>query len=498
MKNFNILREPSIKAQFSDNSEQKLSLRDIILESYRISEIVSDSVTEAAAIRRFLLALFIRVYADYLKHEEWWVEVFQTGVLPTEPLEQYLQQWEDRFDLFHPAHPFFQHPSPESDKPQSLSALRLENASGNNAVWFSHSNEEDSFMMTNAEAARALIAAQAYALCGGVSKPFNFSHSVLVSGGLVFWLRGKTMLESLLLNAPHNFIDDPDTMLGTPSWEHEPVRALQYPANGILHLFTFLSRRFCLVRHDDNTVKAVRRSQGDKNTSPLDDPMMAYITNSQGEKSVLNFNRERALWRSYYALYAEQTKSSHKPLILQYALDAVLEGQHIELEVFGLQTDKSGGKSEHSRMEKLVYYPSIVGDKNKVSALQKMILDSDTVSGALSKALWLFAQVFLHPDTQKLSDTQRTEITNFKQSIDCSAQYWANAGTRINSFIARLSRLEDADERGDLVAEWHIFLKSTAMELLEGQLESISGNASLVYRAFAAAQRFFQIESSKF
>ncbi len=494
----NITNEPFVRVQFVDNTEKTLSLRDTILESHRISEIVSDSVTEAAAIRRFLLALFIRVYADYLKHEDWWLDVYQTCVLPTEPLEKYLQQWEDRFDLFHPTHPFFQHPSPESDKPQSLNVLRLENASGNNAVLFSHSNEEDSFMMTNAEAARALITAQAYAVGGGVSKPFNFSHGVLVSGGLVFWVGGNTLLQSLLLNSRPKLLRrlDRDSFIGTPSWEHEPVRALQYPANGILHLFTFLSRRFRLVRHDENTVKAVILSQGDKNISPLNDPMMAYITNNKGETTVLNLNRERALWRSYYALYAEQTTSSQKPATLQYAIRAVPEGQRIELEVFGLQTDK--GKIEHSRMEKLVYYPSIAGDNNKVSALQKMILDSDTVSSALSKALWLFAQIFLYPETKNLSDTQRAEITAFKQSIDCSAQYWANAGTRINSLIARLSRLDDADERGDLIAEWRIFLKSTAIELLERQLESISGNASVVYRAFAAAQRFFQIESSKF
>ncbi|MBL8000282.1 MAG: type I-E CRISPR-associated protein Cse1/CasA, partial [Candidatus Kapabacteria bacterium] len=60
MKKFNIIHEPFIKVRFLDNTKVRLSLRDIILESYRISEIVSDSVTEAAAIRRFLLALFIR------------------------------------------------------------------------------------------------------------------------------------------------------------------------------------------------------------------------------------------------------------------------------------------------------------------------------------------------------------------------------------------------------------------------------------------------------
>ncbi len=41
---------------------------------------------------------------------ERWSELWQLGHFPAEPVRDYLEQWKDRFWLFHPTHPFWQVP----------------------------------------------------------------------------------------------------------------------------------------------------------------------------------------------------------------------------------------------------------------------------------------------------------------------------------------------------------------------------------------------------
>ena len=41
---------------------------------------------------------------------ERWSALWQLGHFPAEPVRDYLEQWKDRFWLFHPTHPFWQVP----------------------------------------------------------------------------------------------------------------------------------------------------------------------------------------------------------------------------------------------------------------------------------------------------------------------------------------------------------------------------------------------------
>lgn len=79
--------------------------------------------TQNAAVLRLLLAVLFTVFSrvdakgkpqplaqsdDALER---WSELWQLGHFPAEPVRDYLEQWKDRFWLFHPTHPFWQVPT---------------------------------------------------------------------------------------------------------------------------------------------------------------------------------------------------------------------------------------------------------------------------------------------------------------------------------------------------------------------------------------------------
>lgn len=456
------------------------SLRNVFGHCEEIQDIVIESVSEAAALRRFLLAVFIRVYKDQIP--DWKKSPETAGPFPMKPFDDYMKEWGHRFELFHPERPFYQHTEPLSEKKQSLNKLVFEDASGANAVWFSHRHEEDGRTMTNAEAVRALITAQAYAVGGGVSKPFNFSHGTLIAGGIVFWIAGRNLLESLLLNVPKSYFqnNDPDDM---PAWERPTIHSEQRVDGGLLDALTFQSRRLLLTRRDEDTVDGVFLSQGDKDLSVARDPMMAYFTTDKGEERVLNLDREKALWREYQILYAAADSGSSKyrpPSTLQERRAAVDPQDddavpHIDILAFGVQTDK--GKIEHSHMERFPFYPGIANDPDNRDRLDHLLHTANSLERSLDQSLWQFAKTLLHPDKTSLGDIERKEVNALKASFSWKGKYWSTLGTTIHDYIRRLARSRSTDERDDLAEEWRRECRRTAERVLKNITDSYGTTA---------------------
>ncbi len=496
----NLITMPWLPCRMQDGRTiELLSLRQLFERSGDITDIVTTSVSEAAALRRFLLAVFIRVYGDRIPG--WKKPPDTVGPLPMQPFDDYVEQWGHRFELFHPERPFYQYVQPSSEKKQSLNKLVFEDASGANAVWFSHRYEEDGRTMTNAEAARALITAQAYAVGGGVSKPFNFSHGTLVAGGIVFWIAGRNLLESLLLNTPlaHFRERKPDDM---PAWERPSVHAEQRTDAGLLDLLTFQSRRLLLTRADDDNVDGVFLSQGDKDVSVARDPMMAYYMNDKDEERVLNLDREKALWREYQILYAAAESGSsryHPPSVLQEHRNAPApphgEPVHIDMFAFGVQTDK--GKIEHSHMERFPFYPGIAADPDNRDRLDQLLLTANGLEKNLDQGLWQFAKTLLHPDKTNLGDIERREVGALKNSFSWKSKYWSALGTMIHDYIRRLARSGSTDERDEIAGDWRRECRHTAERVLKNITDSYGTTArsaraaalahAILHREFAAA-----------
>lgn len=119
---FNLLTEPWVRVRRPDNTVQEVSLTDALLHAQDYVDLAGEMPTQDAAVLRLLLAVLFTVFSrvdakgkpqplaqsdDALER---WSELWQLGHFPAEPVRDYLEQWKDRFWLFHPTHPFWQVP----------------------------------------------------------------------------------------------------------------------------------------------------------------------------------------------------------------------------------------------------------------------------------------------------------------------------------------------------------------------------------------------------
>lgn len=460
-----------------------VSLLDFFQEISDISDIAGSSLTIDSALRRFVLAVFVRIYSGQLQRGDTWEECFETQSIAAEAAQEYLNTWSHRFELFDKKRPFYQDINVQNVKKHSLNKLDFDAAAGNNAVWNSHRFEADGRTASPAAAACLLISAQAFAVGGGYSTPFNFCHGVLISGGIVFWLEppteGTSFLRALLLNAPVNLLEKWTRNSGdfdTPEWENDqPVQAVIRTPKGVLDLLTFQSRRFLLQLNSDGLVDGVQLSQGDKpnilNWGACGESMMAFERYDDSYRT-LGLRRKKALWREFPVLYEALGDDSLAPESFKN-VKAWLTSEEIHwipIRAFAVETDK--GKILHSHSERLPLYPDISNSSAKRARLKGMFEGAKSVQDNLKKAIWVYAKECLFPRDSHLSNVQRDEAGKLANSIEADQLYWATLGNEIDSTLKQLSEAESTEDRDVVEVVWRRICRDTAQNALTVTLDS--------------------------
>lgn len=210
---FSLVDDPWIACLMMDGSRQVLSLSEVFSRLTEIRGLSGESVQQDYAVLRVLLVIFWRAQA--LKATEgvlsdWWSHLFENvgGDSLVVPVQDYLAQWKDRFNLFDKVHPFMQVPDLATAKGEPAGVQRLipeaeqdyfTLRSGAGREWLSYS-----------EAARWLIALQAWDYSG--IKPGALGDSRVKggkgypigtgwtgnTGGVV--IHGQNLGQTLLLN----------------------------------------------------------------------------------------------------------------------------------------------------------------------------------------------------------------------------------------------------------------------------------------------------------
>ena len=115
---FDLLTEPWIRVRLKDNTVQEVSLTEALVSAQDYVDLAGEMPTQDAAVLRLLLAVLFTVFSRVNVEGEpeplekrgqalrRWSELWQLGHFPAEPIRDYLEQWKDRFWLFHPTHPF--------------------------------------------------------------------------------------------------------------------------------------------------------------------------------------------------------------------------------------------------------------------------------------------------------------------------------------------------------------------------------------------------------
>ncbi|BCM71193.1 hypothetical protein EASAB2608_06527 [Streptomyces sp. EAS-AB2608] len=351
---FDLTRRPWIPVLHSDGSPHELSLCQVFARAGDLQCVVGDLVTVEFALVRLLLAIAHDALDGPGSTEEW-AELWEDPDCFA-PVQAYLEEHRERFDLLHPLSPFLQTAGLRTAKDEVFSLNRIVADVPTGEPFFT-ARMPDVERLSCAEAARWLVHVHAYDTSGiktGMAGDDRVKDGKVYplgtgwAGGLggVF-VEGATLRQTLLLNlvaADTETLDfSPDDR---PAWRRQPCgpgsdgRA----ASGPRDLYTWQSRRVRL-HYDADGVHGVVLGYGDPlawRNMHRHEPMTPWRRSPAQEKKLgqspvylpLEHDPARSAWRGIAALLADRLEetggaggpSRLRPRILDWVARLVTEG----------------------------------------------------------------------------------------------------------------------------------------------------------------------------
>ena len=375
---FDLLRFPWVPCIRADGATVELGLRDALVQAHELRELHGESPLVTAALCRLLLAVLHRVFGPATCDE--WGALWAAGRWDAARLGAYLERWRHRFDLFDPERPFYQ-ASDERVKPKSVVSLIHDVASGNNPTLFDHHTEAGGITLTPAQAARMLVASQAFGLAGlsGLVQKFT---DAPCAGGIIFLVQGETLFETLALNLVR-YADDaplPRRPDDRPAWEmDDPFTTDRSLPRGYLDYLTWQNRRVLLLPEtttDGIVVRQVTIAPALRLERDILDPMKHYRKDEKRGPLPLLFTEGKALWRDSAALFRLHDEGYQPPRAFQWLAELVDEDH-----LFQSQTRRCLALGMSKKQAKVNFY------RSERVPLPLMYLTNDALAEALDTAL---------------------------------------------------------------------------------------------------------------
>lgn len=498
---FDLLTEPWIRVRLKDNTVQEVSLTEALVSAQDYVDLAGEMPTQDAAVLRLLLAVLFTVFSRVNVEGEpeplekrgqalrRWSELWQLGHFPAEPIRDYLEQWKDRFWLFHPKHPFWQVPTLCNGIAFGGKKLNGERAeSGNKTPLFQNVSKTECEVLSYAQAARWLIYQNGYDERGGRPKAGNKPrHGVGWLGQIGFVaVKGKNLYETLLRNMAFPTEQDALREEQQPCWEREQVRAEQsvkivMPKNQA-ELLTLQSRRILLKRSE--TVPGVVGYEvlgGDywDSENAFGEQMTLWSrTSKKNEKMTYKPQQHEAgkqLWREIPSMLDPEGR---KPGVLTWnqqlqSLRILSRKEQIVLNMVGIRYDNQEASVKDVYTDQLAMQLAVLDELSRPwtvrinQEVERCEKAAERI-GILCKELKLaggldYNQVKGFKETQKVTEDARAQ---FYFAVDQPFRQW-------------LQEIDpEQDDPDEAVQRWQAEARSIA-EKLGKQMVREAGNAAL-------------------
>lgn len=472
---FNLVTEGWIPCVDANGNIQELNLLDTFRRADEIVEILDTSSPLAtASLHRLLLAILYRnVNLDSFSD---WKTLWRNG-WDNQQIEDYFNQWHHRFDLFNDERPFYQTPGMPEHMLGSAGKLTYNVSSGGNRILFDHSSEETVVPFTPQQAARLLVAFQAFAT-GGIhtyEKGRSYAvHAPLVDGAIIIPI-GNNLRETLLLNLViyHQqgsrvfFAKNPDDR---PTWEQdEPAKIAERLPLGYLDYLTWQSRRIWLKPEFDGDNLCVRKAivaDGLRfpKTATVFDPMMVY---NRDEPKPHRLRADKAYWRNSMALLESMLTNNKCSRVLEHIGQMIYQGvlpsdAIYNVNVFGVITKQAEVLSwQHEQQPLPLRYLS---DNDLVGELRDCCEMVKEIDSALYGALKTACETFT---------STKDEFANI---LDRSL-YWSLLETRFMEMAVQLTQ-------GDVAAikkQWAQYIQIVANKTFNTNLQHWGMDANALH-----------------
>lgn len=351
MPSFNVWKEPWIGLRYASGERREVGLGQALAEAHLAVELDDPLPAVACGLYRLLIALVMDIAR--------WENLQQLrSALDRETLDltradEYYQRHSDRFDLFHPHHPFLQSRGTveERARPSPIAALLRPVPSGIAVAHF-HRPPRGGHAWSPAVCARALTAIAPFTTAGGS----GYTPSINGAPPWYVLVRGANLKDTLLLNSWHGPQSQPTTDLGLPAWrQSSPIVAREerfsFP---LLEGLTWQPRRICLLAAPAGSctysglasptlVREMVYTYGLRVAAPEKwrDPHVAYALDKEGQVYSLRPREHQPVWRHADALTLE---SAGRPQVVDQ-LQSLLHngyrlGPALTLDCYGMRTDK--------------------------------------------------------------------------------------------------------------------------------------------------------------
>lgn len=486
---FNLLDEPWIPVVQHDGSSVELSLCDVLLHAHELRSLHGESPLVVAALYRLLLAVLHRV-VDGPKNAGHWSELWRIGTWDPLAVNEYLDHWHDRFDLFHPAVPFYQCKADDL-RDKKVIDLYPEMASGNNATLFDHNTEGNYASFTPQQAARALLFVQACSFAGGSGLAPKDSSDAPLARGVVFLVEGENLFQSLALNLlpyqnmPERGIENSDQ--DQPIWEstdgYYPKRKIPL---GYMDYLTWPTRRILLHPELINSQVAVRQvsmGAGQRLNRELLGPFHHYRMDKTRGYLVHRLSEYRVLWRdSASFLRLQSPEEVFPPETIRWLAELVSDGEledHHTYRYMALGMASNQAKVDYFRNQHLPLPGAYLQNQELVSDLKTVLDAAENVRSRLGASLARTASLLLsptsdHPEGRK---PDRKDVNNLLSHWAFDRFYWAALEIPFLELLEALPR-----ERDNALDAWDQVLQQTARQVFD-QVECRLGTQPRALRA---------------
>lgn len=333
---FNLLEENWICVLKADYTVQEVSLTEALLHAQEYLDLAGETPMQDFAILRLLLAVlhtvFERVdengtpmpFEDVEDAVERWENLWSMEHFPEKPLCDYLQQWHERFWLFHSKFPFWQ--VPEFEKGTECKAEKLNgelSQSNNKKRLFANCEGKGAQELTYAQAARWLLSVNG---CDDTAIKPKVGPGWLGKIGPIM-AQGRNLFETLLLNLV--LAQDGEKLWGEPRphWECEMPRSekgvkIALPDNAA-ELLTLQSRRI-LLKRKNGVVAGFEAIGGDvfEESGAFTEQMTIWQVKKPKKNGPLEIEPKphdptRQFWREFPAAFVSQ-EDARQPGVVRW------------------------------------------------------------------------------------------------------------------------------------------------------------------------------------
>lgn len=497
---FNLIDEPWMPVRTLGGEVREISLTDALLNAGDYATLAETSPPNLIALYRLLLAVLHRALTT---HRGAWRDAdrarwFREG-LPEEPIKAYLEQWRERFWLFHPQHPFMQvaalaEAEETREKQKPWTQIALESANGNTPVMFDHALDDAPTSIPFALVCRNLLGFLQFTP-GGLVKVLKTSDNAgaLANTAAVLPL-GQTLAQTLVLGL-HPW--DAQRLNDLPAWEQPTPTIAHLCANPTLATgpndrYTRMSRAVLLISADaSNGIRHARFAVGlalahDPN---FPDPMASFRVNKEGKAVRISFDEGRAVWRDLPVLVPDASgKFSVPPAVLSYAanLFAYLGRWDAPISVLtaGVANEVGQMKLLRWRAERIELPQAMLTDFDAAAELRQQVRFAEEVYSRL-RGICSRVIVSTMPNPEHKETKARAKA--IQEKGPAAAVFFSTAERALPKLMQQIAA-------GDIDAahqDWMVALKDAAVQAWEVTRKSL-GDSPAVMRAEARAYPKFR------